>query len=54
MLQFVAKFFLVRFAGFEVFVVGGGLGVGRGFVSFLIANNAKVSRELLFNIFTLW
>lgn len=36
-----------------MFVVGGGLGVGMGFVSFLIANSAKVPIELVVNVSTL-
>lgn len=40
--------------GFEMFVVGGGFEVGRGFVSFLMVNSAKVPRQLLFNVSTLW
>lgn len=54
MLQFIVKLFLYDFLVLKCFVVDGGLGVDRSFLSFLIVNSTKVPRELLFNVSTLW
>lgn len=52
--HFVVKLFLYDFLVLKCFVVGGGLEVGRSFLSFLIVNSTKVPKELLFNVSTLW
>lgn len=54
MLQFIVKLFLYDFLVLKCFVVGGGLGVDRSILSFLIVNSTKIHRELLFNVSTLW
>lgn len=54
MLQFIAKLFFILFSGFEVFIMDGNFGGYRMFVYFLSVSSAIVSRELLFNVLTLW